>query len=81
VSYQSSNNNLSAGLLNKSDILIFTPTANLPDGTKVKPLHGDNSPVKEATNKQLLAESSAVSENTEVEGASAPNASMSVSAQ
>ena len=81
VSYQSSNNNLSAGLLNKSDILILTPTANLPDGTKVKPLDGDTSPVKEATKKQLLADSSAVSENTEVVGASAPNASMSVSAQ
>jgi len=81
VSYQSSNNNLSAGLLNKSDILILTPTANLPDGTKVKPLDGDNSPVKEATKKQLIAESSAVSENTEVEGAFSPNASMSVSAQ
>ena len=81
VSYQSSNNNIFTEVLNKSDMLILTPTANLPDGTKVKPLDGDNSPVKEATKKQLIAESSAVSENTEVEGAFSPNASMSVSAQ
>jgi len=81
VSYQSSNNNVFTEVLNKSDMLILTPTANLPDGTKVKPLSSDNSPVKEQTKKKLLAESSAVSQNIEVVGASAPNASMSVSAQ
>jgi RND family efflux transporter MFP subunit len=79
VNYQSPNNNVSTELLNKSDMLILTPTANLPDGTKVKPLGGDDFPVKEQAKKSLVADSSAVSKNTAVVAPSAPSASLSVS--
>jgi RND family efflux transporter MFP subunit len=79
VNYQSPNNNVSTELLNKSDMLILTPTANLPDGTKVKPLGGDDFPVKEKAKKSLVADSSAVSKNTAVVAPSAPSASLSVS--
>jgi RND family efflux transporter MFP subunit len=79
VNYQSPNNNVSTELLNKSDMLILTPTANLPDGTKVKPLGGDDFPVKEQAKKSLVADSSGVSKNIEAVAPSAPSVSLSVS--
>ncbi len=57
VNYQSASDVLTQAL-NQSEMLILTPTANLPDGTKVKPLGAAETPSKTGGQQQWQAKSS-----------------------
>jgi hypothetical protein len=58
VNYQGNSKTKPVDSLNNSDTLILTPTANLPDGTKVKPLNDSDSRKQPEIKKPLVAKSS-----------------------
>jgi RND family efflux transporter MFP subunit len=62
VNYQGNSKTKPVDSLNNSDTLILTPTANLPDGTKVKPLNDSDSRKQPEIKKPLVAKSSSNSE-------------------
>ncbi len=77
VNFQS-DSNVSTESLSQSDILILTPTANLPGGTKVKPLGAVDTPRKTGGQKQWGAESSTASNVVESAPIASSSASMTV---
>ncbi len=57
VNYQDNSKIIPIDRLNNLDTLILTPTANLPDGTKVKPIGNNDLPIQPETQKTLVTKS------------------------